>query len=181
MNCDCDLASDACGVKTLRVIKLLMISHISGEVIFQDLRILQQAILSLLGREHRLAGVPRTLPVPGWMAQQLGGHRSELGVFDVEVLSHHGRIQVLLLAHVHPFYERNTPGDAERRAFHEGIISSELAGQREFSWGEVLCRLDTHANKDWLVLAYNQGPHVPLATPEVLLHLHGHQPCPKAA
>ena len=81
-----------------------------------------------------------------------------------------------MLAHEHPFYKQSTRGDAERRVFHEGIVSSELAGQREFSWGEVLCRLDKHANKDWLVLAYSQGPHVPIVFPAVLRHLYARQP-----
>jgi len=86
--------------------------------------------------------------------------------------------RVLLLAHTHPFYQADTPDDSERRAFHEGIISSDLAGQREFSWGQVFCRLDNKSNKDWLVLAYTLGPQVPMQTAAVLLHLHDHEPEP---
>lgn len=152
-----------------------MISRITGEVKFENLLITPQAIVPVGLRQKT-----RALPVPGWSRHQLGVHQSDLGAFDVEVLSDaDGRVQLALLAHAHPFYERGTPGDAERHAFHEGIIDSELAGQREFSWGEVLCRLDQHANKDWLVVAYNQGPHVPIMFPEVLLHLHGRQPYPE--
>ena len=158
-----------------------MISRTSGEVSFQDLNILPQALLPSAAQQHAPVKPSRSLQVPDWSAHQLGIHRSDLGTFDVEVLAHEGRIQLILLAHVHQFYEPNTPGDAERRAFHEGIIASELAGQREFSWGEVLCRLDTRANKDWLVLAYNQGPHVPIADSKVLLDLHCRQTIPKAA
>jgi hypothetical protein len=153
-----------------------MISRITGEVKFQNLLITPQAVLP-----PALAQKSRALPIPGWSGHQLGVHESELGAFNVEVLSDaDGRVQLALLAHDHPFYERTTPDDAERRAFHQGVISSELAGQREFSWGEVLCRLDKHANKDWLVLAYNQGPHIPIVFPEVLLDLHARQPYPKA-
>jgi hypothetical protein len=154
-----------------------MISRISGEVAFQGLQILPQAILP-----SSLAQKSRALPIPGWSGHILGLHHSDRGAFEVEVLSDADtRIQVLLLAHSHPFYERNTPGDTERRAFHEGLISSELAGQREFSWGEVLCRLDARANKDWLIIAYNQGPHITKEAPELLLHLLAHQPYPEAA
>ena len=153
-----------------------MISHITGEVRFQNLVIAPHTILPTA-----LAQKSRALPVPGWSGHRLGVHKSELGAFDVEVLTDaEGRVQLALLAHSHPFYERNTPNDAERRAFHEGLVSSELAGQQEFSWGEVLCRLDQHANKDWLVVAYNQGPHVPALFPKVLLHLHAPEPYPKA-
>lgn len=153
-----------------------MISRITGEIKFQNLLIVPQSTLPV-----GLAEKSRALPVPGWSGHQLGVHQSELGSFEVEVLSDaDGRVQLALLAHVHPFYKRATPGDAERRAFHEGVMDSELAGQREFSWGEVLCRLDQRANKDWLVVAYNQGPHVPTVFPKVLLHLHGREPHPKA-
>jgi len=153
-----------------------MISRITGEVQFQSLLIIPHAVLP-----PNVAKKSRALPIPGWSSHQLGVHESKPGAFDVEVLTDaEGRVQLALLAHANTFYERTTPNDAERRAFHEGVIGSELAGQREFSWGEVLCRLDQRANKDWLVVAYNQGPHVPAVFPEVLLHLHARQPHPKA-
>jgi hypothetical protein len=153
-----------------------MISRITGEVKFQNLLITPQMVLP-----SALVKKSRSLSIPGWSGHQLGVRQSELGAFDVEVLTDKaGHVQLALLAHAHPFYKRSTPDDAERRAFHEGVMDSELAGQREFSWGEVLCRLDKHANKDWLVVAYNQGPHVPAAFPKVLLHLHARQPYPMA-
>jgi len=149
-----------------------MISRIAGEVKFEDLLIVPHEVLP-----STRAQKSHSLPIPGWSAHQLGVHRSDLGAFELEVLSDAAeRIQLVLLAHAHPFYERSTQDDAERRAFHEGIVNSELAGQREFSWGEVLCRLDKHANKDWLVLAYNQGPHVPIVFPDVLRHLRARLP-----
>jgi hypothetical protein len=86
---------------------------------------------------------------------------------------------VVLLAHQHNYYEATTPRDAERRAFHDGVISADLAGQREFSWGQVFCRLETKSNKDWLVLAYTLGPQVPGNTVEVLKHLHALEPKPR--
>jgi hypothetical protein len=164
-----------------------MISRLSGEVTFQDLRILPQAVLPSALLKEKPVGHSGHFPIPGWSGHQLGLHRSDIGPFQVEVLCAEGRIQVVLLAHVRPlanarpFYEQNTPGDAERRAFHEGLISSELAGQREFSWGEVLCRYDKRVNKDWLVIAYNQGPHVPVVAPEVPLYLQALELFPRAA
>jgi hypothetical protein len=85
------------------------------------------------------------------------------------------RIQVVLMSHRHSFYELNTPDDAERRAFHEGVIHTDLAGQREFSWGEVLCRLEPIPNKDWLVVAYSNESKVPLPDREVLLRLRAEE------
>ena len=80
-------------------------------------------------------------------------------------------IHVVLLSHRHTFYEPGTPEDAERRAFHEGVISAELGGQREFSWGEVICRFENALNKDWLVVACNRESRVPTPGKDVLLRL----------
>jgi len=151
-----------------------MISRSTGEATFQDLRILPQAVLSSSAIQKSHA-----LPLPGWVQQLLGVHDSEHGSFEVEAVSDpQQRVQMLLLAHSHPFYQLDTPDDAERRAFHEGIIDSDLSGQREFSWGAVLCRLDTKANKDWLVVAYTVGPHVPMHRAEILLHLQARDNSP---
>jgi hypothetical protein len=151
-----------------------MISRSSGETTFADLRILPQAVLAPTEGQRTHA-----LPIPGWSQRVLGIHHSDRGAFEVEaVCDEHRRIQVLLLAHHHAFYEADTPEDSERRGFHEGIISADLAGQREFSWGQVFCRLDNKSNKDWLVLAYTLGPHVPKQTSAVLNHLHAHEPEP---
>jgi hypothetical protein len=152
-----------------------MISRSTGEVNFQDLRILPQAVLqsSAIQKSH-------ALPLPGWIQQFLGVHDSEHGSFEVEAVSDaQQRVQMLLLAHSHPFYQPDTPDDAERHAFHEGIIDSDLSGQREFSWGAVLCRLDTKANKDRLVVAYTIGPHVPMTRDGILLHLKAREPGPR--
>jgi hypothetical protein len=148
-----------------------MISPVTGETTFQDLRILPQSRLPEGGSNQTHA-----LPIAGWSGHRLGSHRADRGLFDVEVITGpQRRIQVLLMSHIHPFYEAKTPGDAERRVFHEGLIISELAGQREFSWGEVLCRFDAKANKDWLVLAFTPGPHVQEVQPPGLLHLLAHE------
>ncbi len=112
------------------------------------------------------------LSFQGWQRHVFGAHTSEHGTFEVEALSADDeRIHVVLLAHQHTFYEPGTPDDTERRAFHEGVISADLAGQREFTWGEVVCRLETAANKDWLVIAYSREAHVPLPVKEIILRL----------
>jgi hypothetical protein len=148
-----------------------MISRSSGEATFADLRILPQAVLVPTEAQRTHA-----LPIPGWSQHVLGIHESDRGAFEVEAVSdEQRRIQVVLLAHHHAFYQADTPEDGERRAFHEGVISADLAGQREFSWGQVFCRLDNKSKKDWLVLAYTLGPKVPLQTSAVLRHLHAHE------
>jgi hypothetical protein len=53
-------------------------------------------------------------------------------------------------------------------------------GQREFSWGEAFCRLDSKHNKDWLVVVYTVGPQVPLYRAELLRHLREHEPVPNS-
>lgn len=122
----------------------------------------------------------KNLSLKGWKRHMLGFHHSEHGTFEVEALStDKDRIQVVLLAHQHAFYQRTTPDDAERRAFHEGVISLDLAGQREFSWGEVHCRLESVPNKDWLVVAYSHEAKVPLAVREVIFQLRAHEIIPE--
>lgn len=151
-----------------------MISRSTGEVVFEDLRLVPQAVL-----RPGDAPATRALPVQGWSHHLFGVRQSDRGGFSVEALSdQEGRIQVVLLAHAHPFYQADTPDDSERHVFHEGVIAADLAGQREFSWGQVFCRLDRKSNRDWLVVAYAQGPQVPLQTATVLRHLHEHAPEP---
>jgi hypothetical protein len=157
-----------------------MISPISGEVVFSDgLRFSpHEALCEAHIRDARSHSM---LPVPGWTQHVLGGHPSEHGRFEVEAVSDRdSRIQVVLLAHSHPFYQSDTPGDAERRTFHESIIGTDLLGQREFSWGEAFCRLDAKNNRDWLVIVYTAGPQVPLQRAELLRHLREHETIPVA-
>jgi hypothetical protein len=124
--------------------------------------------------------VKRPLSLKPWRRHVLGTHPSEHGAFEVEALStEDDRIQIVLLSHQHSFYEPGTPEDADRRVFHEGVISSELAGQREFSWGEVTCRFETALNQDWLVIAYKQQADIPLRDKEVLLHLLARENVPE--
>jgi len=151
-----------------------MISPVSGEVVFSDgLRFSPHEALSAShiqdARSHSL------LPIPGWTQHRLGIHPSKHGPFEVEAVSDRdSRIQAVLVAHAHSFYRPDTPNDSERRAFHEGVIGSDLLGQREFSWGEAFCRLDPDHNKDWLVIVYTAGPQIPLQRAELLRHLRGH-------
>ena len=143
-----------------------MISRITGEISFRDgFHIAPQ-------RPIESVHAKQTLTLKGWKRHILGIHPSEHGDFEVEALStEQDRIQVVLLAHRHPFYEASTPADADRRVFHEGVINSDLAGQREFSWGEVVCRLEATRNKDWLVIAYSRDADVPLHERKVPLRL----------
>src|SRR5205085_10085516 len=114
----------------------------------------------------------RKLPLKGWKRHILGFHRSDHGTFEVEALSaEEERVYVVLLSHSNSFYEKGTPDDAERRVFHEGVVSSDLAGQKEFTWGEVHCRLEPYFNQNWLVIAYSGGAKVPLPERDVILRL----------
>jgi hypothetical protein len=160
-----------------------MIDRATGEVGFRSgLHIRPHcSIQSLSGSSEELPKIKtHGLSFGGWKRHVLGVHVSEHGSFEVEALSAEGeRIQVVLLAHVHVFYEPDTPDDAERRVFHEGVISSDLAGQREFAWGEVLCRLEAASNKDWLVIAYSREDKVPLQVKEVIFSLRAQESMPE--
>jgi hypothetical protein len=151
-----------------------MINRVTGEVSFRSgLHIAPHQAIEL---PHKA----RSLSLKGWKRHLLGFQSSEHGTFEVEALSTgEDRIHIVLLAHQHSFYERGTPGDAERRAFHEGVISADLGGQREFSWGEVVCRLNSIFNTDWLVVAYNRDADVPLRDREVLLRLFAREEMPE--
>jgi hypothetical protein len=159
-----------------------MINRATGEIDFRSgLRIIPHCSVKSLsaGSEKPLKIQTQKLPVEDWKRHVLGPHPSEHGTFEVEALSADDDcIHVVLLSHRHPFYEPGTPEDADRRAFHEGVVSSDLGGQTEFSRGEVLCRLELPANKDWLVVAYNRQSRVPLLEKPVLLHFFAHQKLP---
>ena len=159
-----------------------MLNRVTGEIDFGDgLHILPHcSVQSFSTRSEKPLKVrSKNLSLKGWKRHVLGTHPSEHGIFEVEALSaDDGCVHVVLLSHQHPFYEPGTPEDAERRAFHEGVISSDLGGQREFTWGEVLCRLVRPANQDWMVIAYNRQPRVPLPEKAVLLTLYAHENLP---
>ena len=160
-----------------------MINRATGEVSFRSgLHIAPHCSVQSLVANAKILPTTRTqkLSLKGWNRHVLGIHVSEHGTFEVEALSSDGdRIRVVMLSHRHSFYEPGTPDDADRRTFHEGVISLDLTGQREFSWGEVLCRLERAANKDWLVVAYSHEAKVPLLDREILLHLYGREDMPK--
>ncbi|CAN5693578.1 hypothetical protein BH09VER1_BH09VER1_04310 [soil metagenome] len=123
----------------------------------------------------------KRLPVKGWHQYLLYDHPSPFGPFSVEVVtSDEQRVAGVFLSHVHTFYERNTPEDTERRAFHDGVIATELLGQREFSWGHVFCRVDHKENRDWLVVIYSPFSHVPLHRHEIYRALSAHEHPPEA-
>jgi len=156
-----------------------MIDRATGEVDFQSglhfaPHCLVEKLVTLAGTGTKFK--TQTLLLKGWKRHLLGAHDSEHGTFEVEALSSGGdRIQVVLLAHQHAFYEPNTPEDAERRAFHDGVIHSDLAEQREFSWGEVRHRLELKPNKDWLVIAYSHEARIPLPDRDDILRLLAHE------
>jgi hypothetical protein len=158
-----------------------MISHVTGEVTFADgLRFAPQE--ELAENHLRTAKSHQLLAEAGWSQHVLGVHRSDHGDFEVEAISdRYCRIQMVLLAHSHPFYLADTRDDSERRAFHDGVLASDSLGQRSFSWGEVFCRLDPAANRDWIVVVYSLGPHVPRLDPAPSPQLHEHQPEPDPA
>jgi hypothetical protein len=153
----------------------------TGEVGFADgLRITAHVLVSRL-----LEALPqdiistRELPIEGWRQHVLGKHASNHGVFFVEVATgSEGRVEAVFLSHCHEFYDSTTPIDSERRVYHEGIIASDLRGQREFSWGYVFCRLDSKVNQDWLVVIYSPFSTVPLHRREVYKVLIAHEPSP---
>jgi hypothetical protein len=159
-----------------------MISRVTGEIDFRSgLHILPHCSVQSLSvsPEPSLKVETQKLSLKDWKRHLLGLHVSEHGTFEVEALSADDDcVHVVLLSHRHPFYESRTPEDAERRAFHEGVVSSDLGGQREFTWGEVIYRLEATSNKDWLVVAYNREPRVPLPGKEILLRLCAHENIP---
>lgn len=161
-----------------------MINLVTGEIGFRSgLRILPHCSIQSLSHDSQpsLKVETHKLSLKGWKRHVLGFHASEHGTFEVEALSGDDElVHVVLLSHRHPFYEPATPEDADRRAFHEGVVSSDLGGQREFRWGEVICRLEVTSNQDWLVVAYNRESRVPLLEKEVILRLCAHEDIPGA-
>lgn len=151
-----------------------MINRVTGEVSFRSgLNIVPQEPITL---PHKT----RALSLKGWKRHLLGIQPSEHGTFEVEALSKvENRILLVTLCHQHPFYERDTPDDADRRAFHEGVILRDLSGQREFSWGEVICRFESALHQDWIVVAYSRDANIPQADREVLLRLFAHEEMPE--
>lgn len=112
-----------------------MINRVTGEIDFSSgLRILPHCSVQSLSTDFgpSLKVETHTLSHKEWKRHVLGFHNSEHGNFEVEALSGEDDcIQLVLLSHWHPFYELGTPEDAERRAFHEGVVSSDLGGQRD--------------------------------------------------
>lgn len=157
-----------------------MIDRATGEVRFNDsLSFTPQCVLS---PEHlRVLGARSSAfrNLPSWTMHHFNERESDRGRFEVEaVADDSGRVQAVFLSHVHPFYQSDTSNDSERRAFHENIITTDLSGQREFSWGQVLCRVDPKANRDHLVVVYTPGPHIPLHPSQILFQLHAHDKGP---
>jgi len=123
----------------------------------------------------------RPLPIPGWQQHMLGEHTSSFGTFSVEVATgFEHRVEGVFLSHSHSFYTTASQDDSERRAFHDGVIASDLFGQQEFPWGHVFCRLDYQSNRDWLVIIYSPFSAIPLHQREVYRVLIAHESTPSA-
>ena len=161
-----------------------MINRVTGEVSFRSGLNIQPhcSIRSLFKDQQGLQSCSsKNLPLNDWKRYLLGFHDSEHGTFELEVLTHGPeRVYVVMLCHQHAFYEPGTAEDSERRAFHEGVTSTDLSGQREFNWGEVRCRFDAKANKDWLVVSYRRELNVPSQLEDVFLSLNRHEIVPKS-
>ena len=105
---------------------------------------------------------------------------SDYGQFVVEAtVGSEERVDAVFLSHCHSFYDKSAKGDAERRTFHEGIIATELRGQREFSWGSVICKYDAAKNRDWLVIIFNPFTNVPRKERHEAMVLTAHEEIPK--
>ena len=139
-----------------------MIAPGTGEVYFHDgLSIVAHCPVASLLRDPLPQRV-RKLPTSGRKWHPLGVHPSDHGLFEVEVVSGpENRVQAVFLAHIDPRYQTAEGGELERGESHEAVIAADLKGQREFPWGEVGCKLNEESKKEWLVVAYTQGPHVP--------------------
>lgn len=156
-----------------------MISSVTGEIVFVSGVVFtphcgfrEEHMVHLRGRQE--------LSIAGWSLHLLGEHESDRGRFEVQAVTDPAcRICTVLLSHEHAFYVGETPADSERHAFHEGVIERDLGGAREFSWGEILCRVDGQTNRDWLVVVYQPGPHVPLHPPIPPQYLSVHAPLPE--
>jgi hypothetical protein len=147
-----------------------VIAALTGEITFTDgLRL--SAHMPLSDLSPQLSRQPDTffsLSVDRWQHGLLGSHPSEFGDFEVEVvIADEKRVEVVLLSHLHPFYERSTPEDAERRVFHEGVIHADLFDVRYHAWGQVFCRLDEKDKRDWIAIVYSRLTGVPLQEREV--------------
>lgn len=87
---------------------------------------------------------------------------NEYGRFDLEcTFDSPWHLVLVTVSHRNDFYEANTPNDGERTVFHEQIIHRDLAGQREFGWGEILSFLCEVTNRHHIGIFYTPGPGVP--------------------
>jgi hypothetical protein len=154
-----------------------MISQVNGEVSFQD--------GLCIGAHSHLAGIStfvvssHEVSIPGWSRHPLGIHRSNHGEFDVHaIVGDERRVEALYLSHSHSYYSEETPDDAERRIYHEGVIAADLCGQHEFGWGQIFCRYETIARRDWIWVVYNPFTNVPLRASSIEMILAAHEPLP---
>ena len=145
-----------------------MINRNTGELHFSW----GQRILPHSPLPSRVIKECRAIPVQDWVIFMLGTWPSTHGPFSVGVaVDSELRIQGVALCHWLREYRQRSINDPVRTAYHESIILADLAGQREFPWGNADCRYDPVENRSWLVVTYGPGPKVPLSDPEVLSRL----------
>jgi hypothetical protein len=98
-------------------------------------------------------------------SSRLGNSPSDHGAFDVfAVTDDEHKVRIVFLSQHRPVF-------GSWSAFHEKVIVADLAGQREFSWGKVLCG-------EQLIIAYSGGLHVPLHDEPILDRLFAHEADP---
>jgi hypothetical protein len=113
--------------------------------------------------------------IDGWIVVPLGLWYAEQGPFVVEAVTNvETRLIAVLLCHWRRRYRARDDGDLERAAFHGHVLHEELGGQHEFAWGTANCRLDTMQNRNWIVVQYADGPHVPDVIPAVFGPMYAH-------
>ncbi|NJK92756.1 MAG: hypothetical protein HC904_13595 [Blastochloris sp.] len=100
-------------------------------------------------------------PIAGWKRFDYGDRISEYGRMEVgAVCNDDSATQLVILSHLHSYYDDQTPGDVERSLFHEYVVTNDLKGQREFSWGVIHVTTDAKNNRNWIVVVYTPGANV---------------------
>ena len=148
-----------------------MINSRTGEVFFLNGRCLRPDML--LPPQVLMESTPRAFE--NLLVVPLGLWHADHGAFVVEVVTDADvRLRAVLLCHWHGMYRIRAKGDPERAAFHARVVQHDLSGQNQFPWGAVYCRLDGGENRNWIVIQYADGPHVPELPPAVLGPMYAH-------
>ncbi len=148
-----------------------MIDLITGEIQFQD---------GLVFSPHcsppeASSDIRVTFPITRWNRINYGKRVSEYGLIDVgAVCNEDSAVRLVVMAHIDSSYDASSAGDSARKQFHEYIVSQDLKGQKEFSWGVVHIKDDPKSEQNWLVVVYTPGANIPIKDMEKLLDLSEH-------